>query len=410
MFMTGSIFAATPLRWEDCVKEALSNNPDLKSAKEKIFQAEQDLLTVQSGGALQASASVSQSNSFPLTSGTYSASSGYSLSGRYLLYDANKYTFEVSAAKEKVKAAGFSYETVSGAVRYGLRAAFLELFNTQELINITEDIKKSRKENYDMVKLSYDAGREHKGSVLLAEANLLQAEYEVKAARRNLELSSAKLIRQLGRKDDTPVKVAAELNLKNILKEKPELKILAEKNPSYKQTLAQKALAEYNLKSARAAFAPQVSLTGSARRNVSNFAWDVPDLSAGISVSLQLLDGGSRTAAVNKATSVILQADFDLFTAAFDLEVALLNSWINFQNTLELAGVKKKFLEATKERAAIAEVQYANGLTTFDNFTIIEDDLVNSKKALLNAQINYLNAENSWLNARGVVLDTAILP
>ena len=405
ILFTGASFAGETLTWDACVKEALAGNPDLRSAREKIFQAEQDLLSAQSGGALQVSGSVSQSNSLPLSTGTYSASSGYSLSGRYLLYDGNQYSFDVAAARERVNAARFSYENVSASVRYNLRAAFLDLFKTEELVKITEDIQKRRKENYDMVRLSYDAGREHKGSVLLAEANLAQAAYETAAAKRNLELASVRLVRQLGRKEETRVSVTAELSLQTVQKEKPDFKKLVETVPSYKQSLAGKKAAEYNLKSAQAAFSPQVSLSGSAGKNASNFAWDVPDLSAGISVSMSFLDGGKKTSAVDKAASSILQADFDLIGASFDLEISLFNSWLNLQNATDQVGVRKKFLEATKERAGIAEVQYSNGLIAFDNWTIIEDDLVNSKKTLLDSEINSLSAENSWLNAKGSPLE-----
>ncbi|OGF45797.1 MAG: hypothetical protein A2452_10725 [Candidatus Firestonebacteria bacterium RIFOXYC2_FULL_39_67] len=406
LFLSGFFFAEDTLTWEECVKEAVKNNPDLKSAKEKIFQAEKDLLVIQSGGVLQVSGSISQSNSFPLTSGTYSMSSGYSLSGRYLLYDGNKYSFDVAAAKERINAAKFSYEAVSASVRYSLRSAFLDLFKTGQLVIITGDIKKRRKENYDMVKLSYDAGREHKGSVLLAEANLLQADYEVTAAKRNLDLASTKLIGHLGRKNEATIKAVSEIDLKYDQKEKPDLKKLVENCPSYKQSLSQKFIADYNLKSARTSFFPQVSLSAGAGKNASNFAWDIPDLSAGISVSLDLFDGGRRTAQVEKAASLILQADFDLIASSFDLEAALFNSWINFQNASDQAGVRKKFLEATTERAKIAEIQYSNGLIAFDNWIIIEDDLVNSKKSLLDAQINSLSAENSWLNAKGETLES----
>lgn len=406
MVLPAMIFAEeTALTWNDCAKEALANNPDLKSAREKIFQAEKDLLAAESAGALQVSGSLSQSNSFPLSTGTYSESSGYSLSARYQLYDGDQYALNVVSAKENVNAAKLSFDATSASVRTSLRAAFLELLKTQELVKITEDIKKRRKEIYDIVKLSYDAGREHKGSVLLAEANLKQADYEVTAAKRSLELTSTKLIRQLGRKILLPVKVAFEVDIKDEQKEKPDFKKLVEACPSYKQSLSRKKLAEYSLKSAQAAFSPQISLSAGAGDSASSFAWDVPSLSAGISLSLQLFDGGKRTAQLDKAASSILQVEFDLIASSFDLEIALMNMWINFQNALDQAGVRKKFLDATTERAGISAVQYSNGLIAFDNWTIIEDDLVSSKKSLLDAQINSLSAENNWLNAQGITLE-----
>ena len=407
MFLAIMSFAEeAALNWEACVKEALANNPELKSAREKIFQAEKSMLATESNGAIQVSGSLSQSNSFPLTGGSYSESSGYSLSGRYQLYDGEQYSLDVLSAKETARAAKYSYETSSAAVRYNLKTAFLNLFKSQKLVDTTEDIRKRRKENYDMVKLNYDAGKEHKGSVLLAEANLSQADYEAAAAKRSRELASIKLVKQLGRKEDGFIKVSSDTEIKDTGKEKPDFKKLVENCPSYKQSLSQKIQAEYGLRSAQAAFSPQISLSASAGNSASNFAWGFPDkLSVGLGLSLQIFDGGKRTAQADKAASSVLQAELDLISSAFSLETSLFNAWITFQNAIDQAEVRKKFLDATTERSKISEVQYSNGLIAFDNWIIIEDDLVNSKKSLLDAQINSLSAENAWLNTQGKALE-----
>jgi len=69
--------------------------------------------------------------------------------------------------------------------------------------------------------------------------------------------------------------------------------------------------------------------------------------------------------------------------------------------------VQRKFLEAAQERARIAEAQYSLGLIQFDNWTIIEDDLVGTKKAFLDTQANALLAEANWISAKGETLEYA---
>ncbi|MCX5777001.1 MAG: TolC family protein [Candidatus Firestonebacteria bacterium] len=406
LFLSTSIFLAeAPLSFENCVKETIKNNTDLKSARENIFQAEQNLLSVQSGGVPQISAGVSQDNSYSTLNGQYNASSGYRLSGSYTLYDGNKYTFDAAAAKEKVQLAKFAYDSVSASIRTSLRTAFLELFKTQELVKITEDIRKRRKDNYNMIKLSYEAGQEHRGAVLLAEANLAQAEYEAEAAKRNVEIATVKLARQLGRKNEGGFVIKGEFAAVKSKQERPDFKKMSANNSSYKQKLAQKNIAENQLKSSQTASMPEVSLSAGAARSVSDFAWTGPNLSAGIDITLSIFDGGRRSAAVNNAASSVLQAEYELIAGTFDLELALYSSWINLINANAQVGVRTKFLEATKERASISEVQYTNGIINFDNWIIIEDDLVNSKKTLLDAQVNALSAENAWLNAAGKTLE-----
>jgi outer membrane protein TolC len=67
--------------------------------------------------------------------------------------------------------------------------------------------------------------------------------------------------------------------------------------------------------------------------------------------------------------------------------------------------VRKNFLQASEERAKIAQAQYSNGLISFDNWTIIEDDLVQAQKSFLDAQANAFLTEAQWIQAQGGTLD-----
>jgi outer membrane protein TolC len=64
-------------------------------------------------------------------------------------------------------------------------------------------------------------------------------------------------------------------------------------------------------------------------------------------------------------------------------------------------------LLANEERSRISEAEYATGFTTYDNWTIIQDNLVSAKTAYLNAQAEALLAEASWIYAKGEVLEYA---
>ena len=64
-------------------------------------------------------------------------------------------------------------------------------------------------------------------------------------------------------------------------------------------------------------------------------------------------------------------------------------------------------LAANEERAKIAEAQYSTGFITYDNWSIIDNNLVQSKKSYLNAQAGALLAEAQWVSAKGVTLEYA---
>jgi outer membrane protein TolC len=67
--------------------------------------------------------------------------------------------------------------------------------------------------------------------------------------------------------------------------------------------------------------------------------------------------------------------------------------------------VQQEYLAAAEERARIAEQQYSVGLVTFDNWTIIEDNLVRAKSTYLDAQALALLSEAKWIQAKGETLE-----
>ena len=80
-------------------------------------------------------------------------------------------------------------------------------------------------------------------------------------------------------------------------------------------------------------------------------------------------------------------------------------SWKIFQDARQMVAVKKKFLDAAQERSAIANAQYSNGLVSFNDWVIIENNLVSAKKEFLNAGADLLIAEAQWIQAKGEGLD-----
>jgi outer membrane protein TolC len=77
------------------------------------------------------------------------------------------------------------------------------------------------------------------------------------------------------------------------------------------------------------------------------------------------------------------------------------------QDAIETVEVQKKQLDAAEERAKIAEAEYATGFISYDNWTIIEDNLVSAKTRYLDAEANALFAEANWVQAKGEVLEYA---
>ena len=110
---------------------------------------------------------------------------------------------------------------------------------------------------------------------------------------------------------------------------------------------------------------------------------------------------------MSKAKSQLTQAQADERSGRDSVLLTLEQTWKDFQDAGDTVLVKKKFLEAAQERAKIAAVQYSQGLISFDDWVIIEDNLVSAKKAYLDARASLLLAQAGWVQAKGGMLEYA---
>lgn len=259
----------------------------------------------------------------------------------------------------------------------------------------------------ELVRLRYQAGREHKGALLSAEADAAQAEFEVAQAGRNIELAQRRLSRELGRPDFRPLRVTGDLAVSPAVRERPDFEGSVKKNPLVQQRAARKEAARFVLKSAQAGYFPQVYANASVGRAASAWPPDTDEWTAGLSLALPLLDGGIRRAEVSRAGSALRQAEAEERSSRDGVLVILTEAWMRLRDAVERVQVQEKFLEAADARARIAGAQYSGGLISFDTWTIIESDLVRAEKALLDAQTDSLIAEANWIRAQGGMLEHA---
>jgi len=413
-FLVHRVLAEEVLTWQDCIKEAHKNHPDLISAQESVKESEAGKKITASGLFPQIDSNLDASRSRTTSVSSSGAkttktdnSFEYGVTGTQLLFDASKTLDNVKAASENIKAAQYNYKFTSSEVRLRLRNAFINVLKAQELLKITQEIYNIRRANLELITLRYESGIEHKGALMTAEANLAQAEFEISRARRALEVAQRELTKEMGRTKSSAVRVEGALKTSDVVLEKPDFETLANKNPSLGKLVAQKNAAAFGIKASQADFFPKLSAQTGSSRSSSHWPPENSQLNAGLALSFPLFEGGLRLAEVAQARALFNQAQANERSTRDSLIVALEQNWAALRDAVETVGVQRKFLEAAQERAKIAEAQYSLGLIQFDNWTIIEDDLVGTKKAFLDTQANALLAEANWISAKGETLEYA---
>jgi outer membrane protein TolC len=395
------------LTWEACIKEAAKNHPDLIAAQEQVKESEASKKITASTLYPQVDATLSGSSARNDTGISHSSGDSYSYgaTGSQLIFDGMQTVNNVKSASENIKAAKQNFRFTSATVRYRLRSAFISLLKTQEMLNITQEIYDIRRGNLELIALRYESGLENRGALLTAEANLAQAKYEISQAKRQVEVAQRNLTKEMGRSQLIPMQVKGDFDVADNARAKPDFESLAVKNPSLQQILAQKNAAEFSLKSTYGAYAPTLSGNAGAGKTDSHWSPKQDEWNMGLTLSLPIFEGGLRNAQVSQAKALLNQLKENERSTRDGIVLTLEQSWAALQDAMDNVGVQKDVLMATVERSRISQAQYSLGFISFDNWTIIEDNLVNAKRTYLNAQAAALLAEANWIQAKGETLE-----
>jgi len=402
-------FAGEVLSWQDCIREASKNHPDLIAATEETIQSQAakaitaSALFPQIEANLQASTAQTASSATGKTSTADSYS--YGVTGSQLIFDGLKTINDTKAASENITASKYNFKYTSSTVRYRLRSAYVSLLKAQEALKITQEIYDIRRSNLELITLRYQSGLEHKGALLTAEADLADARYQVSQAKRDLEVAQRQIIKEMGRAKFSPVLVKGDFKVQETVKEKPDFEKIVKNHPSLNQIIAQRNAAQFSLNSAYANFSPTLSGSAGANKSGSHWSPNGDNWNLGLSLSMPLFEGGLKVAQVSQARAYLNQIKENERSLKDSAVLTLEQSWASLQDAIDNVVVQEKQLLATQERSNIAQAQYSTGFITFDNWIIIEDNLVNAKNAFLDAQANALFTEASWIQAKGDVLE-----
>ncbi|MFH1723994.1 MAG: TolC family protein [Elusimicrobiota bacterium] len=390
---------AAALTWEAAVAEASRNNPSLAAARESVRRSEAAYRGSYNAFLPNVSASAGYSKS-DADSSVQSNSYSMGLSARQSLFSGFRNKASVDGSRANLEIARCDLQAGWAQVSYDLRRSFAEMLYAQDRVTLTETIAGRRKENRRLVELRYEAGKEHKGSYLRIKAAYREAEFEAAKSARALKVAQRELATALGREDFDVLRATGSL-IAPLADGDPDVDMLARATPDYRRAAARVASADASVTIARSQFIPEVSASASASRSASDWPPDSDRWSTGISLSLPLFSGGGDYYDVKGAQAARRQSRASLSDVRNGLVSRLLNAHTAYRDAVDGTEVQREFLNAAEVRAEIARSQYTSGLLTFEDWDIIENDLINNQKSLLSSLRSAALAGAAWDLAKG---------
>jgi outer membrane protein TolC len=395
------------LTWDVCAKDALAHNPDLQKAADNLQSAKYGKKGAVSPflPSLSANASANASGNEGSLAGILKDSDStktynMGLNAQINLFNGfkDKASFDLASLSEQQ--AEIQYQQARSTLSNNLRSAFNNLLYSQQQVTLLEEIAAREKENVRMVELNYQGGQENKGSLLNEQATSADADVQVTQAKRSLWLAQRQLDVVLGRSElDTPT-VAGTFDT-SAPESTPDFKLLCHTAFSYLLAEIQLRSAQAQVVSARGSFLPSLNANGSMSRSGSDWVPNQPSWGAGLSLSFPLFEGGQRVFAFDSAKANRDAAKAALTSAEENAALSIENAYWSFRNAAETTTVQKKYLEAAQLQEEVANAQYANGLLSYQDWDLVENNLINRQKSNLQSLLAAKTAEASWLLSLG---------
>ena len=395
----------TQLRWEDCVRLATKQNPDLQASREAVLNSDAVRMGAYSALYPQISASFSNTRSYQganlVAPSNYSTSYNEQVSVSQVIFNGFATKGNIDQARAQLNLAFANLNGEKATVSFNLKSAFAQLLYAQKLIKISQDVIEIRRSNARLVKLLYDGGSEDEGNMKLSQANLDQALFSLDQAVRNRDLSVIQLAVYIGQELPTPVLAEGELQT-DVLPVEPDFKTLALLTPAYFQQRAQVDAAAAGITVADSGWYPTINANANAFRSDSQFPLKNHGWSASFTASYPIFQGGATYFNVKAANASLREALENLRSGTNVAGLTLAQMFKNMVDAEDNVRIQNELLDATALRYKIAEVDYRNGLTSFQDFTTITDAYVGQQQSLLSAQLSAVVAEASWEEARGL--------
>jgi outer membrane protein len=305
-------------------------------------------------------------------------------------------------AESQVVLAQAGLTLTKAKVSYDLKTSFQGLVYAKESKKLTSDILRRRLDNLKLVEVRFEGGRENKGSVLLSKAYYKEAQYEELQSKNSYKVARSNLANVLGFDEFATYDIEGAVPLTNPPEVEPKFQDLVSRTPEYRQAFAQKQVADTAITSARSQFYPSLDLTGSIGKTGDSFFPDDENRKAvGISLTIPLFAGGKDYYATKSALASWSASSFALSTVTRAEVNILEKAYDDFLESVFKLDTDESFRAAALVRAEVARKKYNNGLISFEDWDVIENDLIAREKAYLVSERNRIEAEAAWEKAQG---------
>ncbi|HEX5482900.1 MAG TPA: efflux transporter outer membrane subunit [Terriglobia bacterium] len=393
---------------QNLIRTSLKQNYDLRIAAARILQAEGELR-------------VTRSQEFPQVSGTGAAShqktlafpgfpsfkfNQFRLGGdiSWLLDFWGQYRRATEAARAALMASRYSQEAVRATLVSEVASAYFQLRELDLQLQISQNTLKSRQDSLRLTRIKEQGGVSSMLDVRQAESLVQTAETTITDTQRLIAQQEDAISILLG-ENPTTIPRGSPLNAEIAIPQLPPglPSSLLERRPDVRQAEQQLIAANAEIGVARAAFFPQISLTGTGgveSFQLSNlFSSGVWSFAGGLTQPIFTagrLRGNLKAARAAQQASVLAyqQTIQEAFREVSD-------ALIGYRQNRKFLAQQQTLTQTLADADRIVRTQYQGGVTAYLDVLTQETQYFSAQLALARARLNELNSVVALYQALG---------
>jgi outer membrane protein, multidrug efflux system len=392
---------------EDLIKEALTNNYDIRIAAARVAQAKAivGITRADQLPSVSGSGSIQNIRSSPFYSGAPTIDT-LSIQAQYILDFWGQYRRATEAARANLVATQYGQDVVRTTLVSDLASSYFRLRQYDAQLEYSQ---KTLAADQDMLKLNttkYQGGESSKTDVLQAQLLVEQAEAQIVSLNQLIEQQENAISVLLG-KDPGPVNRGLSLTEQPHMPEIPAglPSTLLQQRPDVRRAEMLLVSANANVGVAKAAFFPQFALTGqfgAQSTSITSFLQGPATFwSVGGQMLQPLYQGGRIRANYQLAWAKRDEAEL-AYKQSVQLAVAdVSSSLVGYSQSQKYRAKIQEQTDTYYETARLANVRFTGGATSFLEVLVTQQQFFESQLALAQAWDNELQSYVQLYRALG---------
>lgn len=401
VFVLAGAGAASAETLESALAKAYGNNPNLNAQRAGVRAADENIAQAKSGYRPQITASADIGRTWsqyddrqgPGLFGTGGEQisrltpRGYGIEITQPIFDGFRTDNSVRRAESNVLASREDLTTVEQNTLFSAASAYMNVLRDTAILDLQRNNVEVIDEQLRQTRDRFNVGEVTRTDVAQAESRLAAARSQASQAEANLRASIAQYRQYVGvePRQLAPGRPLDKLTPRNV---NEALRIALSEHPAIKAAQHAVDAAEFQVKIAQGALAPQIGVRASVsqRYDTRSSNDEAINASAVASLTVPIYEGGQAYAATRQAKEQVGQAQLQADWIRDQVRAAVLSSW----SALEAARAQIEAAQAQIDAAETALSGVREEARVGQRTTL---DVLNAQQELLTARVNLIQAQ-----------------